>query len=102
MSFICAFMYRLLLYQDEVWHDDVANLINDDSDANVNFGSLDKIPFDNEVGEGVYNEPASSCLHKEPTTPLQPEVYVCLIFIFKNFNQYLFFPSIVAAANYNI
>ena len=91
MSFICAFMYRFLLYQDEVLHDDVANLINDDSDANVNMGSLDKILFDNEVGDGVDNEPASGCLHKEPTTPLQPEVYVCFIFIFKNVNQYFCF-----------
>lgn len=84
MLLICPFMYRFSLYQDELFHDDVAMLINDDAYADGNMVSLEKIPFDNEVEDGVENEQvmekASGCLHKEPTTPLQPEVEVYALF----------------------
>ena len=90
------FMYRCILYQDDLFHDDVAMLINDDADADANMVSLDKIPFDNEIGDGVENElvmeQASGCEHREPTTPSQPDVEVyALLYILRKVNQW-FFP----------
>ena len=75
-------MYRCLLYQDDLLHDDVAKLINYDADANM--VSLDKIPFDNEIGDDVENKlvmkQASGSVHREPTTPSQPDVEVHALF----------------------
>ena len=63
-----------------MFHDDVAMLLNDDADADANMVSLDTIPFDNEIVDGVDNdllmEQPSGPVHREPTTPSQPDVEV--------------------------
>ena len=63
-----------------MFHDDVDMLLNDDADADANMVSLDTIPFDNEIVDGVDNdllmEQASGPVHREPTTPSQPDVEV--------------------------
>ena len=46
-------MYTCILYQDDMFHDDVAMLLNDDADADANMVLLDTIPFDNEIVDGV-------------------------------------------------
>ncbi|PWA64404.1 phospholipase-like protein [Artemisia annua] len=66
----------VLHVDDDLLHDDVAKLINDDADANIY--SLDDIKFD--------NENASAFGQKEPTTPLQRDVET-------NLACNLFFPS---------
>ena len=73
-------MYTCILYQDDMFHDDVDMLLNDDADADANMVSLDTIPFDNEIVDGVDNdllmEQSSGPVHIEPTTHSQPDVEV--------------------------
>ena len=81
-----------------MFHDDVEMLINDDADADANMVSLDTIPFDNEIGDGVENElvmeQASGCVQKEPTTPSQPDVEVyALLYILKKVSKWFFLMS---------
>ena len=58
-------------------HDDVAMILNDDSDANR---TLDEIPFDTIIGDGAENEKVVEqvvgCAQNEPTTPLKEQLEV--------------------------